>query len=88
MALALELYLDQCERWPTRGRHILAQYDDHRPGSTWCLGIEDVTELVLAQRVHVRGHRFAELATPCERVYAVDDPAVVSWLGLAPRPDA
>lgn len=26
--LKLERYADQQEKWPTRGRHILSQYDD------------------------------------------------------------
>jgi len=29
MRLKTENYREQCARWPTDGRHILAQYDDH-----------------------------------------------------------
>jgi hypothetical protein len=28
LKLAIELYQEQCRRWPQSGRHILAQYDD------------------------------------------------------------
>lgn len=51
--------------------------------STWCVGIEDVTGLAHEQHRHVREHRLAALATPSERVYPVDDPALAARLGLA-----
>lgn len=51
--------------------------------TTWCLGIEDVTEWVREQHAHVRAHQLERLVTPREDVYPVSDPEVVSRLGLA-----
>ncbi|HVI00411.1 MAG TPA: DUF4291 domain-containing protein [Enhygromyxa sp.] len=51
--------------------------------TTWCLGIEDVSEWVLEQHAHVRARRLEQLETPREHVYPVRDPEVISRLGLA-----
>ena len=52
--------------------------------TTWCLGIEDVTALVVEQHRHVRAHALDQLHTPRERVYPVADVEVAARLGLAP----
>ena len=51
--------------------------------TTWCLGIEDVSEWVHEQHAHVRAKRLEQLETPREHVYPVSDPELVSRLGLA-----
>ena len=52
----------------------------------WCLGIEDISGYVCAQREHVIHRRLDLLETPAERVYPVADPAVRQHLGLAAWP--
>jgi hypothetical protein len=49
----------------------------------WCLGIQDVTELVREQHAHVREHRLDRLETPREQVYPVTSAEVIGRLGLA-----
>lgn len=51
--------------------------------TSWCLGIEDLSEWVREQHAHVRAGRLDRLETPREQVYPVTDAEVVSRLGLA-----
>lgn len=54
-----------------------------RYGREWLAGIEDVSDLVREQRVHVLAHAWDRLVTPRERVYPVRDAATAARLGLA-----
>lgn len=56
--------------------------------TTWCLGIEDVTALVVEQHRHVVARALGLLDTPHERVYPVTDAEVAARLGITPQPDA
>jgi hypothetical protein len=77
--LTLESWAEQEARWPSSGRHILAQYDEqeivvyqaYRPSiAKWAVE-------------HGRfGRPRAELLTPSERVYPVAHPETRRRLGL------
>ncbi len=54
-----------------------------RFGTKWIVSIEDISEAVREQHAHVRSHQLDRLETPSERVFPVEDPAIVSHLGLA-----
>jgi hypothetical protein len=57
-----------------RGR-ALARFADE-----WIVGIEDVTEFVASQRVHVQRGEYDRLVMPRETVYPVGDPAIAAKL--------
>jgi hypothetical protein len=57
---------------------ILARY-----AHEWILDIEDISEFVHEQYEHVRIGNYAQLATPREIVYPVDDESVVARLEIS-----
>ncbi|MBA2395487.1 MAG: DUF4291 domain-containing protein [Ktedonobacteraceae bacterium] len=57
---------------------ILARY-----AREWILDIEDISEFVHEQRELVRLQNYAQLATPHEMVYSVDDESIVTHLGIS-----
>jgi hypothetical protein len=57
---------------------ILARY-----AREWILDIEDISEFVREQYEHVRIGNYAQLATPREMVYPVDDESVVARLEIS-----
>ena len=57
---------------------ILARY-----ASEWILDLEDISEFVREQYEHVRIGNYAQLATPREMVYPVDDESVVARLEIS-----
>ena len=56
----------------------LAQY-----AREWIINIEDVTDFVHQQHEYVKAHDYAQLITPREMVYPVDDAAVARKLGVS-----
>lgn len=51
--------------------------------STWCRGIEDMTDWVHEQHEHVRAQRLERLETPREDIYPIVDRDIATRLGLS-----
>lgn len=57
---------------------VLAQY-----ARDWIVEIQDISEFVHEQYAHVKNRRYAELQTPRETVYPVDDLVLAARLGVS-----
>ncbi|HEY4384334.1 MAG TPA: DUF4291 domain-containing protein [Ktedonobacteraceae bacterium] len=60
---------------------VLAQY-----AREWIIGIEDITDFVHEQHEQVKVQNYAQLATPREMVYPVNDTIVAKKIGLSVYP--
>lgn len=58
---------------------VLARY-----AREWIVHLEDISDFVAQQRAYAQPGAYAELVTPQEAVYPVEDPEVAARLGVSP----